>query len=115
MARFPINVKGLNVLLIVLALFVLAGSAFAMSKPTSFRSGASNVTQILTGKLVKNGTPEFSNCAASLPYGLLGTGVATCLPLQANSAQAGPLVGKKVMVTGTLRGGVFYASNIKSR
>lgn len=102
-------------LLVVLALFVLAGSAYTMSKPTSFKTGASNVFQSVSGKLVKKGSQMFSACArlsAFVSYGLLGTGTSECLPLQIKSSLADPLVDQKVFVTGTLQNSIFYATSL---
>jgi|GEM_PF-4965644 len=165
------KVRGLNVVLVVFSLLVLGTSAYLMSTGalTSFRSGASNVVQSATGKLVKKGNPDFAPCGknANFTYGLLGAQVlglnveaasaptttpvssfkptpspfptptpvrvtptpfvtavptsqstptshtAACTPLTVNAFAANPLVGKRVLVTGTMQNGMFYATIIK--
>lgn len=110
--------KGLNLALLVLSLFVLSGSAIAMTGgQKSFKTGASNVTESATGKLVKKGTPAFSPCKnATTEYALIGVNLATptpaCTPLSVKSSEADALVGKSVTVTGTFQDGVFYATTL---
>lgn len=104
--------------------------------------GASNVDQNLSDVLVKRGTSSFSPCKdldVKYTYALLGNGVKvekgtpapkrtgkpavkptntpdnmpnSCTPLVATSAMAEAFVGKRVSVTGTFTGGVFYATKI---
>lgn len=71
--------KGLNLVLVVFSLLVLGGSAYYLStnRPVNLKSGASNLLQTTTGKLVKKGSPDFAPCGktASFTYGLLGAQV----------------------------------------
>lgn len=126
MAAFPIHVRGLNVGLVVFSLLVMGGAAAVMSNPQVFKTGASNVIESATGKLVKKGTPAFSPCAnATTTYGLIGaqpttpvnaktspTPTPACTPLSVTASLADPLVGLRVIATGTFTNGIFYATNL---
>lgn len=121
MAAIPLRVRGLNVVLVVFSLLVLGGAAAFMEAnlPANIQSRASNVTQNLTGKLVKKGTVAFSPCkAVTTNYALIipqpagSTATVACSPLSVQSAIADPLVGKQIVATGTLQSGVFYATSL---
>lgn len=138
MAVIPLKIRGLNVILVVFSLLVLGGSAYYMEQnlPVSLRSGASNVIQSATGKLVKKGTPAFSPCkSATTNYALIGAQPETpvnaknlpktngkpsamptpaCTPLSVQASMADPLVGQKVIATGTFQSGIFYATSLKA-
>lgn len=130
MAAIPFRVRGLNVGLVVFSLLVMGGAAAVMSNPQLFKSGASNTIQNATGKLVKKGTPAFSPCKdTTLSYALIGAEVITtvnamtsprpssgatpaCTPLSVQSSLADPLVGQRVIATGTFTDGIFYATTL---
>lgn len=135
MAAIPLRIRGLNVVLVVFSLLVMGGAAVAMNSAQIFKSGASNLIQSATGKLVKKGTPEFSPCKnAATTYALIGAQPTTpvnaqvtvsprpsgkptsptpaCTPLSVQSSIADPLVGQRVVATGTFTNGVFYATSL---
>lgn len=132
------KVRGLNVGLLAFSLLVLGGSAYVMTQTQLFRSGASNVVQSATGKLVKSGTPAFSPCkniSPTIVYALIGAQPETsisakslgspvpspkpsnippaCTPLVTTAALADPLIGDRVVATGTFTNGIFYATELK--
>lgn len=138
---FPLRVRGLNLGLIVFSLLVLGGAAYFMSSNSTvnYKSGAANTIQSATGKLVKRGTPAFSPCRnVTTDYGLIGANPTTsvnaqartpqpgkpsakptpnvtpaCTPLSVQASLAEPLVGQRVVATGTFTDGIFYATDLK--
>lgn len=116
--------------LVVFSLLVMGGAAAVMSmnQSTNFKSGASNVIESTTGKLVKKGTPAFSPCKnATTTYALIGaqpttpvnakaspTPTPACTPLSVVASLADPLVGQRVIATGTFTNGIFYATDLKA-
>lgn len=70
---------GYSPLIVVFLLLVLGFGAYFLAKnfQVNLKSGASNVVQSATGKLVKKGTPDFAPCGknANFTYGLLGSQV----------------------------------------
>lgn len=110
------KVRGLDVVFVVFSLLVLGGAAYYMStnSAVNYKSGASNVLQSVTGKLVKKGTAAFSLCKSAnttYNYGIL-TSATACTHLAAVAKIADPLVGQRVIAVGTLQNGIFYATNI---
>lgn len=136
-----------NNFLMVMSLFgvlVVGGAAIVLSNNSAvkFKSGASNVDENLSDKLVKRGTSAFSPCKdldIKYTYALLGTGEKmmkgspepkrtgkptvratanpenmpnSCTALVVQASLAEPFVGKRVSVTGTFQGGVFFATKI---
>ena len=118
MVRFPVNVRGLNVVLVVFSLLVLGGSAYVMSNnlTTSFGSRASKTIDTATGKLAKRGDAAFTTCKivdASIDYAIIGSQPLACTPLFVLSSLADPFIGKRVIATGVFENGIFYATDLK--
>ena len=76
--KFPLTFKGLNIVLVAASLLMLGGVGAYLStnQSVNLKTGASNITQSTTGKLVKKGTAQFSPCKnATTPYALIGSGL----------------------------------------
>lgn len=126
----------------VFGVFAVGGSAVLLTKNLSvnYKAGASNVEQNMSEKLVKRGTSAFSPCKdldKKYTYALIGNGVgekedpeskrfgspkpsakpvnSPCTPLLVSDKMAEVHVGRKVLVKGVKKDGVFYATEISSQ
>lgn len=119
MAAIPLKIRGLNVVLVVFALFVLGGAAAIMEQnlPTNIKIGASNIIQSAGGTLAKKGSSAFLPCKfVTTDYVLISKAPSTtCTPLTVQSSLADPLIGKQVIATGTIQNGIFYATSLKAK
>ncbi len=136
MAASLIAKKYVSLLLLGAIAVGVGTSAYIISTQSfQYKSGASNVVQTATGVLVKKGTSAFSPCKnAATPYALLGAQPETrlnaqrspvpsgkptvrptpaCTSLTVQSSLADPLIGKRVIATGTSQNGIFYATDLK--
>lgn len=131
-----------NFLLVMSAfgVLVVGGTALALNTSVNYKTGASNISENMSDKLVKRGTSAFSPCKdldKKYTYALLGNGVgekeapeprrfgspkpsakpvnSPCTPLLVSDKMAEVHVGRRVLVKGVKRDGVFYATEMSSQ